>query len=136
MKGNMFKRLERFMALAVTASLLGLTVCSELFAQEAATPEPPGFGQILRKMMPMFAFVFLIFYFMVMKPQQDKLRNQKSLIEGLKRGDQVVTSSGIIARVATIDKDFILLEVSNNVKIKFEPAHILKRLDVTEKAPN
>ena len=112
---------------------VGFAMASLAVAQEQGAPPPEGFGQILGRMLPMFAIVFLIFYFLVMKPQQDKLRNHKALIESLKRGDQVVTSSGMLGKVATIDKDYILLEVANNVKIKFEPVHVVKRLTSSEK---
>lgn len=99
--------------------------------QPAAEGAAPGFSEILSKMLPMFAFVFLIFYFLVLKPQQDKLKVQKAMLESLKKGDAVVTNSGIFGRVAAIEKDFILLEVSNNVKIKLEAAAITKRVEKT-----
>ena len=56
----------------LTVGFVSLYVFSpELFAQEGQSAPPAGFGEILSKMMPMFVFIFLIFYFLVMKPQQD-----------------------------------------------------------------
>lgn len=89
----------------------------------------PGFGELLSRMLPMFAIVFLIFYFMVMKPQQDKIKAQRQLLGSLKRGDNVVTSGGIVAKVAGVEQNYILLEVSNNVKIKVEAFHVVKKIE-------
>ncbi len=80
-------------------------------------------------MLPMFVVVFLIFYFLVMRPQAQKLKTQNDMLAALKRGDHVVTSSGMMAKVAGVEKDYVLLEVANNVRIKFEPGHIAKRLE-------
>jgi preprotein translocase subunit YajC len=89
----------------------------------------PGFGEVLFKMLPMFVMVFLIFYFMVIKPQQQKLREQDTLIKSLKKGDTVVTTGGMIAKVSQIEPDAIVLELAQNVKVRFEPAHVTKRFE-------
>ena len=88
---------------------------------------PGGLFAVLSELLPMFAIVFLIFYFMIIRPQQQKLLEHKKLIESLKKGDNVVTSGGILGRVASVDKDHILLEVAGNVKIRFETAHVQRR---------
>lgn len=95
----------------------------------AGAEKAPGFGELLSRMLPMFAIVFLIFYFLVMRPQQDKLKAQRQLLNSLKRGDQVITSSGVFGKIAGVEKDFILLEVANNVKIKLELSHISKKIE-------
>ncbi|MCL4145846.1 UNVERIFIED_CONTAM: hypothetical protein GTU68_025161 [Idotea baltica] len=77
-------------------------------------------------MLPMFIMIFLIFYFLVHAPQSKKLKEHQSLLDSLKKGQNVVTDSGIIARVAGIEKDYILLDIANNTKIKVEKAHIAK----------
>lgn len=121
---------------AMISGVLTLSiVMSDLFlgsawAQEAgAGGPPPGFGGLFGRMMPMFILVFLIFYFMVMKPQQQKMKEHSALLSGLKAGDMVVTSGGIIGRVSRSESDYVLLEVANNVKIKVEPSHVLKKVE-------
>jgi preprotein translocase subunit YajC len=89
----------------------------------------PGFFETLSKMMPMIAMIFLIFFFFVIRPQTQKLRDQQTLVESLKKGEQVVTSSGIIGKVAGIEKGCILLEVSPNTKIRFTPTAIERRFE-------
>lgn len=87
---------------------------------------PPSFGELISKMMPMFLILFFIIYFMVLRPQNDKLKAHAALMSSLKKGDQVVTSSGLIARVAGIEKEYILLEISQGVRAKFETSHVVK----------
>ena len=111
------------------------TLVSTAYAQvEQSVPAQPGFGEVFSKMMPMFAIVFLIFYFMVIKPQQTKLKAQEDLLKDLKKGDMVVTSGGIVARVAGIEEDCVLLDLSNNVRLKVEKQHIAKRRDLKVEA--
>jgi preprotein translocase subunit YajC len=98
-----------------------------LLAQTPAPGQSPGLAQMLTNMLPMFAMVFLIFYLLVFKPQQKKLRDHQILMEALKKGDTVITSSGIIGRVAGVEKDYILVEIANNTRVKFERSHIVKK---------
>ena len=108
---------SKFLSIVITAQA---AVPTELPAQ-------PGFSEIMAKMFPMFVVVFLIFYFMVVKPQNQKLRSQQSLLSNLKKGDQVVTTGGIIARVASLEEDCVVLDLSNNVRLKVEREHIIKK---------
>jgi len=101
-------------------------------APGASPPTPPSFGAMFNEMLPMFAMVFFIFYFMVIRPQNRKLLDQRKLIDSLKKGDPVVTSSGIIGKVFAVEKDSVALEVSSNVRLKFEPSHIAKRVQAVE----
>ncbi len=96
-------------------------------AQEAAARPP--LTEVLFRMMPLFLMVFIVFHFLVIRPQEKKSKAQRELIESLTKNEQVVTTSGIVGRVAGIEKDYILLEISNNVKVKFEPGHVVKRFE-------
>jgi preprotein translocase subunit YajC len=90
--------------------------------------KPPGFLQILPELFPMFLLVFIIFHFMVLKPQQIKLKEQQKLLDAIKKGDSVVTSSGIVGKVVSKDENYVFLEIANNVKVKFDKFNIA-RLD-------
>ena len=120
--------MQKFLPLWVISLLL---LATEVLAQEpaGAVPPAPSFGELLSKMMPMFVVVFLIFYFMVLRPQQAKIKAQADLLAALKPGDNVVTTGGIIGKVVKSEQDFILIEVANNVKIKVEPSHVTKKLE-------
>lgn len=112
---------------------LGAILLNPVNAQEAlppAGPPPPTLLGMLWQMLPMMIGVFLIFHFLVVKPQQKKLKEQQTLLSSLKRGEQVVTAGGIHGRVASVEKDFVMLEIAPNVKVKFDLAHVVKKIEV------
>lgn len=103
------------------------------FAQQAQVPAP-GFMDVIMRMIPLFAIIFFVFFFMVIKPQERRMRAQQQLIESLKKGDTIVTSGGLIARVAGIEKDHILLELGANARIKVQNSHVVKLYEKPEKS--
>ena len=98
-----------------------------------ASGQPSFFGSLV-ELLPVLAVCYAIFYFMVIKPQETGSKSHKTLIESLKRGDQVVTSGGLVGKVVGNEKEFILLELAANVKVKVEQAHVKKRLGDEQKA--
>jgi len=112
----------RFLSFLLFVQLIAFNTA---FAQ-AAPQKAPGLAQVIADMAPMMIMVFLVFYFLVIKPQEKKMKEQKKLLESIKKGDQVITTAGIIGKVAAVEKDNIMLEVGPNTKIKFEPSHILR----------
>ena len=67
-----------------------------------------------------FVLIFVIFYFMLILPQQKKQKQQKAMMEGLKKGDKVITASGIWGTVTNLGKDTVTLQVADNTKIKMQ----------------
>ncbi|AVO52068.1 MULTISPECIES: preprotein translocase subunit YajC [Pseudomonadaceae] len=72
-----------------------------------------------------FEWIFLIgflviFYLMIWRPQAKRAKEHKGLISGLQKGDEVVTSGGIAGKVTKVTDDFIVVEVSDNVELKFQ----------------
>ena len=63
--------------------------------------------------------IFVIFYFFLIRPQQKKIKEHKQMVAALKRGDEVITSGGIIGRVERIlDNDKIYVAISDNVTVQ------------------
>ena len=63
--------------------------------------------------------IFVIFYFFLIRPQQKKIKEHKNMVTSLKRGDQVVTSGGIVGQIEKVhDDDKIDLVISDNVTVK------------------
>tara|TARA_B100000945_G_scaffold61824_1_gene46023 strand:+ start:359 stop:640 length:282 start_codon:yes stop_codon:yes gene_type:complete len=63
--------------------------------------------------------IFVIFYFFLIRPQQKRVREHKEMIKNLKRGDEVITSGGIIGKVDRVfEDDRIELLISDNVKVQ------------------
>lgn len=100
------------------------------FGQDAAASggaqTPPSLLDALVQMLPMLAICYLIFYFMVIRPQETKTKKHKQMMEALKRGDPVVTSSGILGKVSSLEAEHVLVEIAQNVKIKVLSSHITK----------
>ncbi len=65
-----------------------------------------------------FIGMFAIFYFLVIRPQGKKLKDHEKFINGLKRGDEVVTTSGILGIIDGLSEQVVTLDVASGVKIK------------------
>ena len=80
----------------------------------------PGTLEIL--IMPL-AFI-VIMYFLVIRPQQKKAKEHQALVTGLKIGDEVVTTGGIIGRIKAITDSFVTLDAGHNTVLKVQKTHI------------
>ena len=63
--------------------------------------------------------IFIVFYFLLIRPQQKRAKEHRSLLSNLKEGDKVLTSGGIIGRITGIRDDEITVEISDKVRVKF-----------------
>lgn len=80
----------------------------------AAMPEQDLFGMVIP-----FVFIFVVFYFLILRPQQKKFKLHQAMVAGLKKGDEVVTSGGILGKVKSIDdKGFAQVEIASGVVVK------------------
>ena len=76
--------------------------------------EGSGIGQFIPLIL-----IFVICYFFLIRPQQKKVKEHKAMVEGLKRGDKVITSGGITGTVERIiDNDKVEVEIAENVKVE------------------
>lgn len=81
----------------------------------AALPQPP-LGQLFQYI-PVILMVGVL-YFLVLRPQQKKLKEQQEMIGSLKRGDSIVTNSGFLGKVAGITDEWLTVELADNVRVK------------------
>jgi preprotein translocase subunit YajC len=72
----------------------------------------------------MFGAIFLIFYFMIIRPQQKRAKEKANLLANLEKGDKVVTNGGIYGVISGLEEKTALLQVSDNVKIKIDRSAI------------
>ena len=62
--------------------------------------------------------IFVVFYFLLIRPQQKKMKEHKEMIDKIKRGDDIITSGGVYCKVSrVIDENKVEVEISNNVRI-------------------
>jgi len=81
-------------------------------------------GQGLFSTLLMFALIIGIFYFMILRPQQKRQKDRQKLLDALKKGDKVITAGGMYGTIAGIDEKTVLVQVADNVKMKFERSSI------------
>jgi len=73
-----------------------------------------------------FVLIFVIFYFLVILPQQKRSKQQKALLEALKKGDKVVTASGIWGTVTNLGKETVTLQIADSTKIRMQRDQIAR----------
>lgn len=77
----------------------------------------------LNQFLPL-VLMFAIFYFLLIRPQQKKAKEHKALLESIKKGDSVVTASGIFGKIMAVEDGIVSLEVATGVVIKIGKEHI------------
>jgi len=86
------------------------------FAQAAAGGSDT--NSMLMSLLP-FALIFVIMYFLILRPQQKKVKDHSELVKNIRRGDTVVTSGGLVGKVTkVVDDDQIEFEISDGVRVR------------------
>ncbi len=93
--------------------LITIIISASAFAQNSGAAKP----SFLMQMVPILAFV-LIFFFLVIRPNAKKQKVQQEFLTQLKRGDEVLTSSGIFGTIEGLTEKFVTLEVAQGVRIR------------------
>jgi len=86
---------------------------SSAHAQDAA----PGGG--LMSFLPLIV-IFIIFYFLLIRPQMKRAKEHKQLVGQLGKGDEVVTNGGLLCRITDVGESFVTVELTDNVQIKVQ----------------
>ncbi|MFQ5347448.1 MAG: preprotein translocase subunit YajC [Rhodothalassiaceae bacterium] len=104
---------------------------SPAFAQ-ATGGTAPG-GSLLDMLLP-FALVGLIFYFLLIRPQQKRMKQHRAMIESVRRGDTIVTSGGIIGKVTKVADDEVQVEIADGTRVRVVKGTIAEVRSKTEPA--
>lgn len=86
-----------------------------MMPQQGGDPQSGMFSTLI-----MFALIILIFWLMIIRPQSKQRKEREKMLSSVKKGDKVVTAGGMHGKVAGVDEKTLLVEVSDNVKIKFD----------------
>ena len=97
---------------------------SIILAMAAPPGGEGGAGGGLLGMLPMFAIIFGIFYFMIIRPQQKRMKEHQALLAGVQRADRVVLTGGLHGTVHEVKDTTVLVEVSKNVIVTVDKAAI------------
>lgn len=107
-----------------------------LFLAEAAPAPAAGAEQPpLYMMLIQFIPIIVIFYFLLIRPQQKRQKEHQKLISAIKTGDKVVTSAGIHGIIANVKDKTVVVKVADNVKLEFDRAAITSVEKATDSAP-
>jgi preprotein translocase subunit YajC len=102
------------------------------YAQAAGAP--PGADSFLLQLLPL-VLIFVIFYFLLIRPQQKRAKEHAQMVENLRRGDQVVLSGGIMGRITKVrDDDEAEVEIAENTRIRVVKSTIAQVVSKTEPA--
>ena len=89
-----------------------------LFISDAwAQAEPVGGG--LLGLLP-FVLIIVVFYFLLIRPQQKRQKQHREMVGNLKKGDEVVTNGGTLGRITDVGDNFITLEIADGVQVKVQ----------------
>ncbi len=104
-----------------TGGLTGLLVDTAWAQQDG--------GNALFSFLPLIV-IFVLFYFLLIRPQTKKQKEHRVMVEGLGTGDEVVTGGGVLGKVTELGPDFVTVEIADNVSIK------VRRHTITAVMPN
>jgi len=105
---------------------------SPAFAQAGAEAAGPG---ALEAFLPII-LIFVVFYFLLIRPQQKKMKQHKEMLAAVRRGDRIVTGGGIIGTVTkVVDDNELQLEIAEGIKVRVQRQLISGLLAKTEPAP-
>ena len=103
--------------------MLGLAFAMSGPAGGAAGGASGGMAAFQQNLIPL-VFMFAIFYFLLIRPQQKKAKDHKALLDAMKKGDNVITAGGVHGKITSVDDDIVTLEIANNVNIKIAKSYI------------
>ena len=84
----------------------------------------------------LFGSIILIFYFMIIRPQQKRQKERQQMVDSMKKGDKIVTAGGIHGTIVGVEDKTVLVQIADNVKVKIERStvgNIMKEAEPTTK---
>jgi preprotein translocase subunit YajC len=125
---NLVKRL----AMLVSFLFFGVTMVESVYAM-GQTGGGGGQGGGLTAFLPLILIV-VVFYFLLIRPQQKRQKEQKNMIAALRKGDKVVTTSGIFGTIVGMDdqENKVVLKIAENVKVEFLKSSVAGRVGSEE----
>ena len=89
------------------------------FISDAVAAAPQGQGDALTSFLPLI-FIFVVFYFLLIRPQSKKAKEHKQMVEALAKGDEVVTNGGLLGRITKVGDNFVEVELGEGMTVKVQ----------------
>ena len=99
---------------------------STAYAQTAPAAAPSG-TDTLMSLLPI-VLMFVVLYFIMIRPQMKRQKEHKAMVEALAKGDEVVTSGGLLGRVSKLGETFVHLEVANGIELQVQRSSVVQVL--------
>jgi len=100
--------------------LLDLFIADAMAQTGAAAPPGGGMANLV-----MLVGLVVIFYFLIWRPQAKRQKEHKALVEGVSKGDEIITNGGLLGKVVKVEDDFILVQIAAEVEIKLQRQAIM-----------
>jgi preprotein translocase subunit YajC len=106
-----------------------LATIAHAMAQGSAAAQQGGgpFGTLI----PLI-IMFVIFYFLLIRPQQKKTKEHREMVQNLKKGDRIITSGGIHGRITGMDEGTVTVEIADRVRIKVTRGNVAAKVSAEE----
>ena len=111
----------------VVVLFIVLFVVDPVFAQEQAAPAQPSTWQFALGTLQFVGIGFFVYYLLVILPRNTAETERQKFLSNLKKGDEVVTSGGLLGKVVQVKDETITLELASSVKIRVLPTHVRSR---------
>ena len=85
-------------------------------------------GSLIGSLLPLVV-LFAIFYFLIIRPQQKSAKEHKAMVEGIQKGDKIVSSGGIIVEVIKVEEEFLRVKNIDDSEMKLAKEYIAKKLE-------
>jgi preprotein translocase subunit YajC len=92
---------------------------SSAFAQAAPAGGEPGFMGLLP-----IVLMFVLLYFLMIRPQMKRAKEAKAMVEGLQKGDEIITAGGVLGRISKMGEAYITVEIAPNTEISIQKAAV------------
>ncbi len=116
--------------LLITVVALHLVNAVSVFSQQTQQTAPSGgFGSLL----PMLAFMFVIIYFFMIRPEQKKQKERVEMLKNIKKGDKVLTAAGILGVVGNIKENTVMVKIGENTVVEFTKSAVSTVINDKEK---
>ena len=91
-------------------------------AHAQASGQAPQGGELFQ--IGFLIMLFVLFYFIAIRPQRKRQKEHQQMVSALNKGDEVVTTSGILGKITALDDNYMVLNVASNVDMKFQRIHV------------
>ena len=112
-----------------------MLLVSPAYAQTAGAAGASGSAAFMVQILPLL-LIFVVFYFLILRPQSKRMKDHKAKIEAGKKGDQVVTGGGLIGKVAKVEEGVVEVELAQGVKVRALKSTLTDIIDPTAKPAN